>query len=83
MKLLYFAWLRERIGVAEEDLDIPASVTSAHDLINFLIAKGDTYQAAFADLDLIKVAIDQEHAPLDASVAGAVEVAFFPPVTGG
>lgn len=83
MKLLYFAWLRERIGVPEEDIDLPASVTTAHELITFLGAKGDNYQAAFSDLDLIKVAIDQEHAPLEASVVGAREVAFFPPVTGG
>lgn len=83
MKLLYFAWLRERVGVPEEDIDLPASVTTARELITFLGAKGDNYQAAFSDLDLIKVAIDQEHAPLEASVVGAHEVAFFPPVTGG
>lgn len=83
MKLLYFAWLRERVGVPEEDIDLPTSVTTARELITFLGAKGDNYQAAFSDLDLIKVAIDQEHAPLDASVVGAREVAFFPPVTGG
>ena len=83
MKLLYFAWLRERIGVPEEDMVLPTSVTTAHELITFLRAKGDNYQAAFSNLDLIKVAIDQEHAPLEASVVGAHEVAFFPPVTGG
>lgn len=83
MKLLYFAWLRERIGVPEEERDLPASVTTALELIDYLSAQGHTYQAAFADRELIKIAIDQEHAALTASVIGAHEVAFFPPVTGG
>lgn len=83
MRVLYFAWLRERIGLAQENLSPPDFVKTAADLADWLMTREPRYAAAFADLTAIRVAIDQEAADLDASVVGASEVAFFPPVTGG
>ena len=83
MKILYFAWLRERIGVAEEDVTLPDSVRDIAGLIQWLSSRGDGYASAFADLTKIRTAIDQGHVQLDAPLKGAQEVAFFPPVTGG
>ncbi len=81
MRVLYFAWVRERIGAAREDID-SAAVTVA-DLVAELRAREPRYAAAFEDLGSIRVAIDQELRDFDAPLAGAREVAFFPPVTGG
>ena len=81
--LKYFAWVRERIGIAEEKAALPESVATASDAIKWLKARGDGYAAAFEREDIIRVAIDQAHAKHSASVQGAHEIAFFPPVTGG
>ena len=83
MKLLYFAWVRQRIGRAEEELSPPASVTTVASLIDFLRARGPGYEAAFHDARLVRVAVNQEHATFEAGVRPGDEVAFFPPVTGG
>ena len=83
MKLLYFAWVRQRTGVAEETVDVPASVTTIAELIDWLRARDEGYESAFANEKLIRAAIDQQHVALDAPLNGAREVAFFPPVTGG
>jgi molybdopterin synthase sulfur carrier subunit len=83
MRVLYFAWLRGRIGVGEEEVEALPPGTTARGLIAVLVARGPGHAAAFADLRAIKVAIDQEFASLDAPLDGAREVAFFPPVTGG
>ena len=83
MKILYFARLRQIIGRGQEEIDIPADVKTVSALIDFLKGQDEGIAAAFADLRTLKVAINQSHAPLDASLAGATEVAFFPPVTGG
>jgi len=83
MKVLYFAWLRQRTGVGEEEVAVPAGVDDVSGLVEHLRTLSDGHAAAFADLNAIKVAVDQEFAPFDASIAGAREVAFFPPVTGG
>lgn len=82
-KLLYFAWVRERIGRGEEMLDIPPDVTTARELVAWLSARGDEYRNAFARPEIIRIAIDQCHVTPDASISGAREIAFFPPVTGG
>jgi len=82
MQVLYFSWLRERIGTAAEAVD-PGSAVTARDLAAALAARTDGHAAAFADLSAIRVAVDQEMVDLDAPIAGAREVAFFPPVTGG
>jgi molybdopterin synthase sulfur carrier subunit len=81
--LKYFAWVRERIGIAEEKAALPDNVATAADAIKWLKARGEGYAAAFEREDLIRVAVDQTHARHSASIKGAREIAFFPPVTGG
>jgi sulfur-carrier protein len=81
--LKYFAWVRERIGVAEEKVALPKGVATAGEAISWLKGRGEGYAAAFEREDIIRVAIDQAHAKHNASVIGAREIAFFPPVTGG
>jgi molybdopterin synthase sulfur carrier subunit len=83
MKLRYFAWVRERIGKPEEDLDIPSSVTTVGELIAWLSARGEEYAHAFDNPRVIRAAIDQTHVRSNADIKGAREVAFFPPMTGG
>ncbi len=81
--LRYFAWVREKVGTADEVASLPAKIETVADLIDWLKARGENYEAAFARADVIRVAIDQTHARSDAKIAGAAEIAFFPPVTGG
>lgn len=83
MKVLYFAWVRERIGVAEEDVSPPDDVTTVAGLIDWLAERSDGHAAAFVDRAKLRAAVDQAFVPLDTAVAGAREVAIFPPVTGG
>jgi molybdopterin synthase sulfur carrier subunit len=83
MKLLYFAWVRERVGKAEEMLDPPAGVATVGELMIHLAARDDGYASAFADPKIIRAAIDRAHVKHDAAIAGACEIAFFPPMTGG
>jgi molybdopterin synthase sulfur carrier subunit len=81
--LLYFAWVRERIGRGEERLAVPASVTSISDLLDHLVTLSLGHAAALADRDAIRIAIDEDFVGADAAIAGAREIAIFPPVTGG
>lgn len=81
MDVLYFAWLRERIGQASERVETAA--VTVRDLVAELAAREERYAAAFADLRTVRVALDQELADFDAPLAGVREVAFFPPMTGG
>jgi molybdopterin converting factor subunit 1 len=83
MKLVYFAWVRERIGRPEEEIDLPASVRTVSDLVTWLSARGEEYAYAFENAKVIRAAIDKTHVKPDAAVTGAREVAFFPPMTGG
>jgi len=83
VKLLYFAWVRQRIGLSEEDIAPPASVSNVAALVDFLKERGPGYEAAFADLKLLRVAVNQEHTNFAATLGHDDEVAFFPPVTGG
>ena len=83
MKLLYFAWVRERIGKAEEEIDPPAGVATVGELIAWLAGRGEEYQYAFANPRVIRAAIDRNHVRPEAKIAGASEIAFFPPMTGG
>ncbi len=81
MDVLYFAWVRERIGQPKERIESnPATVM---DLVNQLRAREERYEAAFADLGALRVAVDQELSDFDAPLTNAREVAFFPPMTGG
>jgi sulfur-carrier protein len=81
MQILYFAWVRERIGLPRESVDTAAATVT--DLIEELRAREPRYQAAFADLKSLRVALDQRLAAFDSPLAGVREVAFFPPMTGG
>ncbi|QCJ00305.1 molybdopterin converting factor subunit 1 [Agrobacterium larrymoorei] len=81
--LVYFAWVREKIGKAEEVLDIPADVTTPRQLIAYLKTLGEDYEAAFEFPDVIRVAVNQEHVEHDESIVGAREIGIFPPMTGG
>jgi sulfur-carrier protein len=81
--LKYFAWVRERIGVAEERVVLPDSVATVHDAMIWLKQRGEGYAAAFEREDVIRAAINQTHASHDYSLRGAREIAFFPPITGG
>lgn len=83
MRVLYFAWLREKIGIGAEDVELPAQVASVGALVDWLSARGPGYAAAFADKKLVRCAVDQDFAGPQAGIAGATEIAFFPPVTGG
>lgn len=83
MKLRYFAWVRERIGKPEEDIELPPSVTTIADLMGFLAQRGEEYAYAFENPKVIRAAIDRTHVRADRAVAGAREIAFFPPMTGG
>jgi len=83
MKLRYFAWVRERIGKAEEDLDLPADVATTTDLLAWLKTRGEEYEWALEKAEVIRVALDRVHAPAGTRLDGAHEVALFPPMTGG
>ncbi len=83
MKALYFAWVRERIGLAEEDLAPPPEVRTIGDLILWLAGRGENYAHAFENPGVIRAAIDRVHAKHEAAFAGGREIAFFPPMTGG
>lgn len=81
LDVLYFAWLRERIGLPRERVETNAQTVSA--LIDELRLREDRYALAFSDLDAVRVAVDQELCDFDTPISGAREVAFFPPMTGG
>lgn len=83
IRMLYFAWVRERIGVGEETVDPPASVSDVAGLVEWLAGRDDAHAAAFADQTRLRAAVDQTFVGLDAPIAGAREIAIFPPVTGG
>jgi sulfur-carrier protein len=83
MKVKYFAWVRERIGKAEETIEPPADVRTVDQLIAWLSNRGEAYAHAFERPKVIRAAIDHAHVKLDAAIAGAREIAFFPPMTGG
>ncbi|BCI69801.1 molybdopterin converting factor, subunit 1 [Sphingomonas sp. S17] len=83
LTILYFAWVRERIGQAEDVVTIPPELVTIADLITWLAARGGGYAEAMAAPERLRAAIDQNFVGLDALLAGAREVAIFPPVTGG
>ena len=83
LKLVYFAWVRERVGKAEETVALPASVATVAQLMQWLGGRGEEYAHAFENPKVIRAAIDKSHARPDAAIAGAREIAFFPPMTGG
>jgi sulfur-carrier protein len=83
VKLVYFAWVRERVGKAEEQLDPPAGIATIAELMSWLAERDDQHAYAFANAKVIRAAIDHRHVRPEAAIAGASEIAFFPPMTGG
>ena len=83
LTLRYFAWVREKIGRAEEVVTVPPAIATVEELIGWLKTQGAEYERAFERAAVIRAAIDQTHVKPGAAIAGAREIAFFPPVTGG
>lgn len=83
MQVLYFGWVKSRIGIGKEELSPPPEVTNVAALIDWLKGRGDGYANAFEDSTALRVAVNQEIAPLDTAIADGDEVAVFPPMTGG
>ena len=83
MKLLYFAWVRQKLGKGNETLALPGDITTVGALATFLAARGPAYAAVFTDLRPLRAAVNQTHARFDDPVGDGDEVAFFPPMTGG
>ncbi|WP_445192121.1 molybdopterin converting factor subunit 1 [Sphingomonas sp. Tas61C01] len=83
IRMLYFAWVRERIGVGEETIDPPVTIGDVGGLVDWLAARDEAHATAFADRTRLRAAVDQSFVGMDAPIAGAREIAIFPPVTGG
>ena len=83
MQVLYFGWVKSRIGIGKEELSIPPEVTNVGGLIDWLKSRGDSYANAFEDVTALRFAVNQEIMPLDATITDGDEVAVFPPMTGG
>ena len=83
MKLRYFAWVRERIGKPEEEVEVPAGIATVADLVDWLSRRGEEYAHAFENPKVIRAAIDRAHVRADTAIRDAREIAFFPPMTGG
>ncbi|HEX4159828.1 MAG TPA: molybdopterin converting factor subunit 1 [Rhizomicrobium sp.] len=83
MTILYFAWVRQKVGTGEEHITLPLQVTTVADLVEFLRLRGGGFAEAFGDPARLRAALNQEHASFDAIVGDNDEIAFFPPVTGG
>ena len=82
-RLVYFAWVRERIGKSEEELSLPSSVITVSDLLSHLKGLGEEYETALQYENVIRVALDQEHVEHDEPIGSAREIGIFPPMTGG
>ena len=83
MKLRYFAWVRERVGKPEEEIELPGEVGTVAELVAWLSSRGEEYAHAFENPRVIRAAIDRVHVKPEAKLSGASEIAFFPPMTGG
>jgi molybdopterin synthase sulfur carrier subunit len=83
IKVRYFAWVRERVGLAEEEIEPPAGIATVGQLVTWLAGRGEQYGYAFENPKVIRAAIDRSHVRADAKIEGASEIAFFPPMTGG
>ena len=84
MKILYFSWIRERVGLDEEELDLPAHVTTVADLFGWLRTRGEEFEGFLNQPEIIRVALDRQHADdQNSSLIGVREIALFPPMTGG
>lgn len=83
VKLVYFAWVREKLGASSEEIELPASVETVADFLDHMATRGEAYADLMQHRNAIRVAIDQEHARPDDRIGDASEIALFPPMTGG
>jgi len=83
MKILYFSWIRERLGMGEEVIDLPDTINTVDDFLGWLKTRGEEFEAVLEHPDVIRVAINQEHTEHDEPIGDAREIALFPPMTGG
>jgi molybdopterin synthase sulfur carrier subunit len=83
VKLVYFAWVRERIGKPEEEVDLPSGIATVADLVRWLKTRGEEYEYAFENEGVVRAAINHTHVKPDTPIGSAREIAFFPPMTGG
>lgn len=83
LRLVYFAWVRERVGLTEETVTPPAGTATIAELVRWLKTRGEGYELAFENETIVRAAVDQIHAKPATAIAGAREIAFFPPMTGG
>jgi molybdopterin synthase sulfur carrier subunit len=83
LRLRYFAWVRERVGKTDEDIEVPPGVTTIGELMAWLASRGEEYAYAFANPKIIRAAIDRTHVKAETPIGKAAEIAFFPPMTGG
>jgi len=84
MKILYFAWIRERVGIAQEEIDLPGEVTTVDAFLNWLKTRGQEFDYALENTSAVRVALDREHCnDFSQPLAGVSEIALFPPMTGG
>jgi sulfur-carrier protein len=83
MKLLYFAWVKDRIGLSEETVSLPEQVTTISELLDWLSSRGENYASAINEGKTVRIAVNQNYAPEDRSITDGDEIALFPPVTGG
>ena len=83
MRLIYFSWVREKVGVSEEILALPDDITNVEELIRWQKTRGDGFMEAFSENMVIRVAVNQEYVMFDHPIKADDEIAFFPPVTGG
>ncbi len=83
MKIVYFAWVRERIGLDEEEVALPAGIVTVKDVLHWLRGRGENYASALQAPETVRVALDQEHVEHSAPIGDCHEIAIFPPMTGG
>lgn len=83
MKILYFAWIRTKLGIEEEDLDLPEGIRTVADLLSWLKGRNDQFADVLKDDGVIRVAVNQAHAQADTPIVHGDEIALFPPITGG
>ena len=83
MTLLYFAWVRQKVGAAQEIMELPPGIKTVRDLVDHLQKRGGGFLEAFGDTSRLRAAVNQQHVNFDAAISENDEVAFFPPVTGG
>ena len=83
LKLVYFAWVRERVGKTDEVIDLPPGTDTVADLVRWLKTRGEEYDYAFENADIVRAAVDHTHVKPDTPLGDAREVAFFPAMTGG